>query len=94
VLARNRGGAYVLCELDGTLFHRPYAAFRLVPYFARRTIALPDVSSFVDVPSALDELVGDNDAGIDDETELADLPADDDDAADNEDEHTGVPDDE
>ena len=27
VLSRNRGGAYILCELDGSVFHRPIAAF-------------------------------------------------------------------
>ena len=36
VLTRNRGGAYVLAELDGTVFDRPVAAFRVQPYFARK----------------------------------------------------------
>ncbi|KAI0063721.1 hypothetical protein BV25DRAFT_1783852, partial [Artomyces pyxidatus] len=30
VLSRNRGGAYILAELDGATFDRPVAAFRLV----------------------------------------------------------------
>jgi hypothetical protein len=42
VVSRNKGGAYILCELDGSVLHRPVAAFRLVPYFARRSIELPE----------------------------------------------------
>jgi hypothetical protein len=34
VISRNRGGAYVLAELDGSLLDRPAAAFRVIPYFA------------------------------------------------------------
>src|SRR5215470_4576975 len=40
VLARNYGGAYIICELDGSVFHRPVAAFRLLPYKARKSIPL------------------------------------------------------
>lgn len=69
VLSRNRGGAYVLCELDGTLFHRPYGAFRLVPYFARRHIDLPEIAAFVDVPEALERLEDELDDGSDDSPE-------------------------
>jgi hypothetical protein len=42
VISRNYGGAYILAELDGTVLHRPIAAFRLLPYFARKNIPLPD----------------------------------------------------
>jgi hypothetical protein len=47
VLSRNAGGAYIVCELDGSVLHRPIAAFRVIPYFARKSIPLPD--SFVDI---------------------------------------------
>jgi hypothetical protein len=47
VVSRNYGGAYILAELDGTVLHRPIAAFRLLPYFARKSIPLP--SDFIDI---------------------------------------------
>ena len=42
VISRNRGSTYILCELDGSVLHRPVAAFRLVPYFAREQITIPN----------------------------------------------------
>ncbi|OJT03926.1 hypothetical protein TRAPUB_5379 [Trametes pubescens] len=50
VLSRNRGGAYLLCEVDGSVLDRPVAAFRLLPYLARRAIDL----SWLDDPRYLD----------------------------------------
>ena len=41
VISRNRGGAYIVAELNGSLYDRPLAAFRLIPYFARSHIHLP-----------------------------------------------------
>jgi hypothetical protein len=41
VVSHNYGGAYILAELDGTVLHCPIAAFRLLPYFARKSIPLP-----------------------------------------------------
>ncbi|KII82696.1 hypothetical protein PLICRDRAFT_120425, partial [Plicaturopsis crispa FD-325 SS-3] len=32
---RNRGGAYILKELDGTIIKEKFAAFRLYPYYRR-----------------------------------------------------------
>ena len=34
VLARNKGEAYIIAELDGLVFDRPIAAFHIIPYFA------------------------------------------------------------
>lgn len=42
VVARNRGGAYVLAELDGTVLDRPVAAFRVLKYMAREKVVVPE----------------------------------------------------
>jgi len=47
VISRNYGGAYIVCELDGSVLHRPIAAFRVVPYLARKSIPLPE--NFIDI---------------------------------------------
>jgi hypothetical protein len=41
VVLCNYGGAYILAELDGTVLHRPIAAFRLLLYFTCKSIPLP-----------------------------------------------------
>ena len=38
VLGRNRGSAYLLCELDGTVLNCLVAAFHVIPYLARGAI--------------------------------------------------------
>ena len=43
VVSRNHGGAYIVCELDGSVWDRPIAQFRVLPYKARRLIPLPDL---------------------------------------------------
>jgi hypothetical protein len=47
VVARNFGGAYVLCELDGAVLHRPIAAFQILLYLAQKSITLPP--NFIDI---------------------------------------------
>ena len=85
VLSRNRGGAYILCELDGNVFDRPTAAFRVVPYFARRAIPLPDLDNFLNVPTArLRELEDSTIADPEDEevhSRIEELPDDEDPAS-------------
>ena len=49
VVSRNHGGAYILCELDGMLVHSPFAAFRVIPYFARDHIDIPNLEDHIDV---------------------------------------------
>jgi len=74
VVSRNYGGAYILCELDGSVFHRPVAAFRLIPYLARRSIPFPD--NFIDIDTArLRELEETDD--VDDDFEPPDVLSDD-----------------
>ena len=55
VIARNFGGAYILCELDGSVLHCPVAAFRLLPYLSRKSIPLPPDIFDID-EKRLDEL--------------------------------------
>lgn len=52
VVSRNRGGAYILCDLDGTLTHSPFGAFCVVPYFTRNHIDIPDIEQHIDVTVA------------------------------------------
>jgi hypothetical protein len=47
VVSCNYGSAYILAELDGTVLHRPVAAFCLLPYFAHKSIPLPP--DFIDI---------------------------------------------
>ena len=42
VVSRNKGGAYILCELDGSVLQNPIAQFCVLPYFARKSIFLPE----------------------------------------------------
>jgi transposase InsO family protein len=51
VISRNKGGAYIICELNGSVFDRPVAAFRVIPYFARKSLTLPNLDDFLDVSS-------------------------------------------
>jgi hypothetical protein len=80
VISRNRGGAYVLCELNGSVFDRPVAAFHVIPYFARNALALPNLNNFLDVPiSHIEEMEQSTSSG--DSADDEDVPPDDEDAA-------------
>jgi hypothetical protein len=49
VVSRNKGGAYIIAELDGSVFDRPIAAFRVIPYLARTKLDLPPLADLIDI---------------------------------------------
>jgi len=49
VVSRNKGGAYIVCNLDGTLLHSLTAAFQVVPYFTHDHIDIPNLKQHIDV---------------------------------------------
>jgi hypothetical protein len=74
VISRNKGGAYIIAELDGSIFDRPIAAFRVIPYFARTKLDLPPLEKLIDISQArLKEMensdISDPDEEEDDETD-------------------------
>jgi hypothetical protein len=49
VVRRNKGGSYTLAELDGAVWHQKVARYRVVPYFARDKIEMPEgIMSIID----------------------------------------------
>ena len=67
VISRNFGGAYIICDLDGTIAHAPIAAFRVVPYQARQELNVPDLDMYLDISVArLREMEHSNTADPDD----------------------------
>ena len=70
VISRNRGGAYIIAELDGAVFDRPIAAFRVIPYFTRQSIPIPPLEELIDVSTRhLCELEDSTSADPDEENE-------------------------
>jgi hypothetical protein len=49
VISQNRGGAYIIAELDGSVFHRPIAAFRVILYFAHSKTTVPPLAELLDI---------------------------------------------
>ena len=73
VISQNKGGAYIISELNGSVFDRLIAAFRVIPYFTRQRIDVPPLDELIDITSCrLREL---------EETTLSDLDDEDEDVA-------------
>ena len=77
VISCNRGGAYIIVELDGTVFDRPIAVFRVIPYFAHTKLELPPLDSLIDISKnhlmemeATDQADPDDDIAIDRNMEI------------------------
>ena len=51
VISRNKGSAYIISELNGSVFDHPIAAFRIIPYFARQRIDVPPLDELIDITS-------------------------------------------
>lgn len=75
IIRRNKGGAYIMCELDGSVLDRPMAAFRVVPYFAREHIDLPQEVLDAD-ERRLQEMADSTSQGDDDKFDDKDISED------------------
>jgi len=50
VVATNKGGSYILAELTGAVWQQKVAKFRVIPYFAREKIDIPEgILSVIDM---------------------------------------------
>ena len=81
VVSRNKGGAYIIAELDGLVFDRPIAAFRVIPYFAQVKLSLPPLDSLLDISQARLRQMEDSEAQDpeEDDSEETEVPPTDDD---------------
>ena len=49
IISQNKGGAYIVSELNGSVFNHPIAAFRVIPYFAHQHIEIPPLDKLIDI---------------------------------------------
>ncbi|KAJ4476812.1 hypothetical protein C8R41DRAFT_773402, partial [Lentinula lateritia] len=62
-------GAYIIAELDGTIWRTPVGAFRIIPYLSHLSLPLPNLDEFLDISTEeLAELkASDTNDGVDGE---------------------------
>ena len=49
IISRRKGGSYIVSEMTGAVWQNKVAAFRVIPYYPRRSIEIPDgVMSIID----------------------------------------------
>jgi hypothetical protein len=62
VIRRTKGGAYLCCEMDGSMYHGKIAQFRFIPFEQRTAIELPEnILELIDLSKeTLDELAEDD----------------------------------
>ncbi len=69
-ISKNRGGALILCNLDGTVLADPIAAFCCIPYYPQDLIPILDLADFIDRPlpqvEALEKTTDSYDDGVED----------------------------
>ena len=73
-MSHNKDGAYIICELNSSVFDRPVAAFRVIPYFVQKSITLPDLSDFLDISANRLHDMEDSASLGDDNPEAFDMP--------------------
>ena len=49
ILLQNKGGVYIIAELDSSVFDRPVAAFRVIPYFACTKLDIPPLEELINI---------------------------------------------
>ena len=49
IISQNKGGAYIVSKLNGSVLDRPIAAFWVIPYFSHEQIDIPPLNELIDI---------------------------------------------